>query len=379
MGKKRTFEEISELAKKIYPKFNVIGEIHRKNRRFVTIECSECGKKFERQPNITDLNHDCPYCTGFYCIPGKTDIATTDSWMLEYLRDKDIAYRCSSNVDLKTTFRCPDCGFEKNVIIKDVKRYGFCCPVCSDGITRPNKFLRQFLSQLPVQELEYEYRSEWTKTRFYDAYFEYDGKKYVIEMDGEQHKRTTKWGTKEEQERNDKLKDELARQNDVCIVRIDAPIYSYDYWIEQFKKSIFNDLFDLSKIDWKKCIRETESNYLKRVCEYYENNKDATMQTVAKQYNINAVTVLNYLKIGTIVGWCHYSKEESKERSDRFNSERIGTKLIVYKDNIFCGYFKTMSKCAKVLNIPYDSLRHAKYKMKSNLFEFGLYKFEVVN
>lgn len=378
MGRKRTLEEIESVAKSFHPNFNVIGETYRKNRRFVKIQCSDCGQVFARQPNIVDLAHDCPYCSGFYVIRGKTDIATTDTWMISLIKDKSITYKYSSKVDIKTTFVCPYCGAEKDVIIKDVKRYGFHCNVCSDKLSKPNKFLRALLPQLNVDNIIYEYRSDWTNGKYYDGYFEANNTKYVIEMDGEQHKHGNGFSTKEEQIANDILKNRLAKNKGVHIIRIDTPTYLYDYWIEQFNSCEISNLIAEANIDWGKCIEYAETNILKDMCDFYENNKDATRMTVAEKYKISPHTATNYLLIGSKLGWCHYSAEESKVRSDRFNAKNNGVKnRILDCDGNVVQECITMVECAKYLstlcdtNISYNRIRY--------YFKNGINKFQIQN
>ena len=61
------------------------------------------------------------------------------------------------------------------------------CPVCSDGVSYPNKYVRNLLKQLPIENLEYEWKPEWGKQYSYDNYFIYNEKEYIVEADGAQH------------------------------------------------------------------------------------------------------------------------------------------------------------------------------------------------
>lgn len=352
MGKKISIEEWQNIVDTENINIDILSEVHKGRHRHLICRCRKCGQKFERDACRDSMLRQCWYCLGRAVIPNETDMATTSPWMIKYLKDKSLATKIKAKSDLKITFKCPDCGVEKDSIVRDICKGGFSCPICSDGISKPNKFLRALLSQLPIDIIDYEYSSEWTNNKKYDGYFEYNNHKYVIEMDGEQHKRTTTWSTKEEQEANDKYKDELANNNDVYILRIDAPTYLYDYWIKQFKESILAELFDLSDVDWNKCIEISENNLLKEICDFYNKNTDATLTAISKEFHIHAITIAKYLTIGATLGWCNYSKQESKKRSDRFNSKRIGIKnVILDSDDNIIKKCDTITDCAKQLSI----------------------------
>ena len=75
-----------------------------------------------------------------------------------------------------------------------------------DGFSYPNKISRQVFTKLPVQNLKFEYQDTWTDKKIYDVCFEYNNKKYIVEIDGEQHFYDSKWSTAKEEQANDKYK-----------------------------------------------------------------------------------------------------------------------------------------------------------------------------
>ena len=108
---------------------------------------------------------------GGQCIQGINDIDTKVPWMVTFLKNKEDAYNFAWQSGKKITFKCPDCGCEQEKRIQDVSLSGFSCPVCGDGISRPNKFARNVLLQLPLDNLQFEYIANWTEGKRYDNYF----------------------------------------------------------------------------------------------------------------------------------------------------------------------------------------------------------------
>ena len=115
--------------------------------------------------------------------------------------------------------KCRLCGSEIQKTRKQWRRKKVhSCPMCSDGISYPNKFLRAFIKQLPITEYIFEYSPKWARNKRYDAYFIFDNKEYVVEMDGIQHTKTTYWSSYKEQKDNDVEKEYFAKNNGVNVV-----------------------------------------------------------------------------------------------------------------------------------------------------------------
>ena len=101
--------------------------------------------------NITHNHQGCPYCSGRYPIIGQNDLWTVYPEIAQLLLDKDIGYHISPYSGKKIKFKCPNCGNISEHIVSNVVNRGFSCPVCSDGISYPNKFAASMLTQLNVE------------------------------------------------------------------------------------------------------------------------------------------------------------------------------------------------------------------------------------
>ena len=250
----------------------------------------------------------CPICIGKDCVAGINDIATKRPDLIKYFVDKEDAARYTTGSGQRLIFKCPDCGQEKEMTISVLTCSGFSCGICSDNISYPNKYMRGFLSQLPVENVDYEYSPEWIKPLRYDGYFEYNGQSYIMEMDGALGHGKSKYGSKEkdiEGLKKDKYKESMASQHNIKVIRIDCEVSESDYISNNIINSELVDIFDLSSIDWNKCNEFATKNIVKEVCDYF-NKTNLNPSTIAKVLKLGNNTVRRYLRRGTELGWCNY-------------------------------------------------------------------------
>lgn len=330
----------------------ILGE-YKGVKQPVKIRWKTCGHEYEMKPDFIYKGHTCKYCSSRALLVGFNDIATTTPWMTKYLADKEDAHRYMCGSKEKILFKCPDCGTVDEKQIGSVHDYGFACHYCSDGISYPNKFGRAMLKQLPVENVLYEYLPKWSQGKKYDNYFEYNGKQYVLEMDGGFHFRDTKISPLEQTLANDKLKDDLAVTNGLTMIRINCRYPEKDYVVENIKNSLLNELFDLSNIDWDKCEEWATSNLVKEACLYYEAHKyEMTNKDIAKLFGVDQNTLKRYRNIGESVGWC---EDGTKDLAERKKLNKGSQKpLDVYdSEHNFIGHFDFSQPCAQYMTENY--------------------------
>lgn len=103
-------------------------------RRF-KYHCNVCGYEDWR----SNMINGCRLCTNQVIVKGVNDIATTDSWMTKFLKNKDDAYKYSKNSHTKVEVVCPDCGNTKMVDLYNLyKTKKVACP-CQDGWSYPRE------------------------------------------------------------------------------------------------------------------------------------------------------------------------------------------------------------------------------------------------
>lgn len=351
-SQKKTQEQFENELSKVNSNIKIIGHYDGLNKK-VSCKCLKDNYKWEVLPSNLLRGHGCPVCNGKVVVKGINDVATTNPEILKYIKNINDAYKYSNGSHSYIDFICPDCGNIRNLQIKSVINQGFSCTVCSDGISYPNKFARNLLKQLNVDNLQHEYQPKWSGKYRYDNYFEFKGKKYILEMDGEFHfKDNTLSNQSVEISKNiDEIKDSLASANGIEIIRIDCRKSTESYIKESIEKSKLNKLFDLDCIDWAMCNMFAASNFTKEVCQYYQDNKIImSKKDVGKYFSISDPTLYKYLKIGATVGWIKNDVEETILNSLHSNSPN-SRKIIVsdIQSGEILYEFKSINLCRKVL------------------------------
>ena len=266
----------------------------------------------------------CPCCSNKIVVSGINDICTTDSWMTKYFQGgKQESSKYISGSTLRIFPICPDCGIirNKSISIRDIKKFRSIGCNCGDGNSYPNKFayavFRQIKNQLELYQNEYS--PNWIGKCRYDNYFIVNNKQYIVEMDGSLgHGKNVYGGKKGECDKQgilrDRLKDDMANNHNITIIRINADISDGDYLKNQMCKAL-SSIVDLSSINWQGVYEYAEKNLVKEVCEYYTNTHLNTYQ-MEKDLGLDRTTISKYLKKGNKIGWANYKNHVEKKNDN---------------------------------------------------------------
>ena len=308
----------------------------------------EKGHIWNTKPNSILNGEGCPYCSGKRVLLGFNDLATTRPDIAQLLKDQTDGYKYTKGSHKKVTFICPDCGFERDKAIKDVCQDGFICPRCGDGVSYPNKFGRAFLCQLPISNFKCEYHPDWAKSYFYDNYFEYDNKSYILEMDGAQHYMEAFNGKQTLKDRQiiDNVKTELAISHGINIIRICCLESDCEYIRNSMLSSDLNGIFDLSNINWTLCDECAQSNLVRKACDLYTYGI-RKIKDIANILNLHNTTIRRYLKKGAKFGWCDYSAQTSIKESLSSMSKSV---FWIDEDDNIKIEFASISLCANEIS-----------------------------
>lgn len=300
-------------------------------------------------PTPYSLQHGsgCPYCAGTKVLKGFNDLWTTDPKVAELLTNPEDGYTIARMSHKKLNFTCPFCGKKQDKFVLNVTRRGLQCDNCSDHISFPNRFGRAFLDQLPIDDYTPEYSPDWLKPYSLDLFFEYNGKALALEMDGGVGHGNKQWGPGNKKDiegkERDILKDKLAAENGIEVIRIDAQESSSEYIGKHILQSKLNQIFDLSVIDWIKCDMDAQKNLVKEVCDLYMSGIKK-LQDIADILKISDQSVRNYLKRGVKFGWCDYSPRVAQLNR---NIPPQGRKIIVTNIDTEQQFeFKNIKHCA---------------------------------
>lgn len=321
MSKKKTQEEFEKELYKINPNIEVIGKYINSNSK-IHCKCKIDG--YEWNPKATNLlqGRSCPVCSHKIVTKGVNDMWTTNPKLARLLANPDDGYKYSNNSGKRLNWKCPLCGnIIKNRVVYSIHKYGLSCPACSDGISYPEKFMFNVLQQLNIN-FEYQKKFDWckyelkNKTHYgiYDFYI--PSKQIIIEMDGGlgHGNCDTKILTKEESLKIDDIKDKLAQEHNIEIIRIDCN-YGLQNRFVYIKNSIVNELsklLDLSMINWVMVNRESQKSLVKQVCDLWNQNKKSTSDIKTKLALCKG-TIIHYLKIGKQIGYCDYDSNSMEK------------------------------------------------------------------
>ena len=225
---------------------------------------------------------------------------------------------------------CPNCGrlSERLISPNDLDRLkGISC-ICGDGVTIPNKIIRELADQaLEMGLISYkrkEYPSVDSKgiARRFDMFIEdLNGNPYLIEMDGGYHGDIKKKHSPKEmvfvsakQLLADYMKEQIAESLGLPLIRVDC--YKSD--VKYIKNSLYNSdvakIINLDLIDWDKIARVCSSSLMADICKYKAEHKDATATEVAELFDVTPSTVRNYWHNGTELGMCEYDSQAEGKR-----------------------------------------------------------------
>lgn len=374
MGKLLTNEEYIELLKIKNPTI-VSLEKYINTKTKIFHKCLVCKHEWSVKPNNIVTGEGCPMCNGGTdtVIIGINDMWTTNTELAKLLANPEDGYHYTQKSNKKLKWKCPICG---NIITQ--KAYNVCtkgltCSKCSDGISYPNKFIFNSLCQIKdlFNDLQREYTASWCNYTYkgkyhtckYDIYFVLNSKKYCIEMDGEFHKKDNKLSgkSKEESKDVDEIKNNLAFENGIHVIRIDCDYEDvssrYEYILNNILNSELKNIIDLSLIDFEKSDIDSIISLLKISCDLWNNGIENT-SIISKELNISKMTVINYLKKGAKLGLCNYNPKKEMQKCAAIASSSRKIKIIcLTTGDIFNSsrdaakeygvQYKNISKCLK--------------------------------
>lgn len=275
---------------------------------------------FEARPDHIYDGRGCPYCYGYKVFVGETDLWTTNPEIATMLEDSNEGYLYSAFSGHKTNWKCPDCGKRiKDKAIKNITSYGLCCPICSDGISYPEKFIMSMLMQLNIDFI-HDQSMEWSGKKRYDFYI----KDYnmIVECHGLQHYEEVCFGNKtlKEQIENDAHKEELALSNGIkYYIQLDCRKSEKGYIHNSVLNSELSILFNLFDVNWNECDDFAHKSYYIDILTYYNNGMKNPVD-IANEVKLSHRSVLDALHKLTEDGLCNYN---SKKHLSEMQCKRV--------------------------------------------------------
>lgn len=236
----------------------------------------------------------------------KTTIEQDRPDLIEWLvneEDKYLGTESKKTIKIK----CPACGAEEDISVNNFTKRIHTCHNCNkDGISYPNKILREFFKQIKeqVEFTQTEWNPRWAGNYKYDGHFIKNGIHYIIEMHGPQHYEKTSIWDFEAQKIRDAEKTELANINKFEQIIIDCRKSNFEYIKNNILASKLSEILDLNLIFWNKIAEKATKDYTKIVSDFY--NQGIEITEIAQILMIDRHVVSRLLKEATIIGWCNY-------------------------------------------------------------------------
>jgi len=150
----------------------------------------------------------------------------------------------------------------------------------------------------------------------------------------------------------DSIKDRLAKEHDVILIRIDCLESNKEYISNSILNSELSKIFDLSNIDWNYCAEKAMKNIEKEVCDFYNISDDKYPSYISQHFHIDRHTVVKYLKHGMELGWCNYDESEMRAHITK-NTWKNKTKPLKVEIENDILVFRQIKDCCKYLSEKY--------------------------
>lgn len=259
------------------------------------------------------------------------------------------------NKDIKRRFYYIECNLchnkrwvEASILNKHTNQF---CDKCGIHTYYPEKFLSNLLDQLKIPYIhQFNKKHEsWCKEYLYDFLIQIDGKKIIIETNGNQHYSkiwTITKHTLEEIQQNDANKYKLALENGIDHYIVIDCRKSTLKWI---KNSILNGSLlsvlniNESDIDWDKCHEFATSDFVRIAAELYNNG--FSTKEIEKELKKSSQTILHYLKTAFDLHLCNSVPDN-----------RNFVPITVYGKNGKIGDFKTITDAENMLRNSFNTV-----------------------
>ena len=328
MGSKRVTKE--ELNKKLFERYN--GEYEIIDNDYKTVNDSTLFRHnmpdgtshpFMSIPyNFTSKKGcSCGVCSGRQVFKGYNDLNTLRPDLTKYLKNPEDGDKVTIGSNQRIDFYCKKCGHLLNATVSHFVNDEVSCPACSDGVSYPNKLMLNILLQFDNLEFENEWCPSWAryelndkiKKCLYDFYL--PTLNLIIEMDGGFHYIDNKLNgiTKEEMQNIDRMKNELAEQHNITMIRINCIQSDYELIKKNILTSKLNTILDFTKIDFDQAHTKSLNSNVVNAINMWDQGWNTNQ--IAEVLHIKANTVARLLNKAAKYGLCDYTGVKGKARS----------------------------------------------------------------
>lgn len=290
----------------------------------IEVTCLQCGCDFLTSYNkMNSQKSGCPACKNKKVLIGFNDLWTTHPEFASLLRNKEDGYKCTYASNKRFEWKCPICGNLITKMVNDVVSKGLNCQLCREGISYPEKFLKNILI---CNNIDFEYQKvfDWLDNKRYDFYLK--DTNTIIEVNGMQHYEEVKhFATRSlsEEIENDCFKKDCAISNGIENYIILDCRYSNCDWI---KKSIldskFLKIYKNLDINWDYIDLLSRNHIIYQISDLYNLGKQK--DEIKDILKISDSTYYRYINIASKNNLCNYHpKIDMIKRAKAIKSKKI--------------------------------------------------------
>lgn len=230
--------------------------------------------------------------------------------IIKYIVNKNEASIYTHGTVGKILCKCPDCLYEKYVDIHNLCINGFHCDVCDDGISLPNKWIRNVLLYNDIKFIS-EYHPPYFPKRWRVDVF-IPTLNIIIEMDGD-------YGNHKDNN-IDMYRDELNKKHGIDTIRFNLTDGDYrrnkEILINMTNNLLNEYIPNVNTTDWNYVWSRSQKSLVKEICECYNTYEQSTLY-LSGMFQLNICTIIKYLKIGNELGFCNYDPKEQQKRNSK--------------------------------------------------------------
>lgn len=287
-------EEIKSLNKNV----DVLSEYVNHNTK-VLVKCRDCGKERWVYPSVL-LRLNGTGCYKCSMEVAKYKMRKSHEDFIHEVAEINPHIEILSiytKQDADILIKCKVCGYEHYKNASKLLNRTYNCPICSDKISFPNKFMGSLLNENKI-DFESEKIFDWSDNKRYDFYI--PSTSTIIEMNGEQHykeiNKKSGWNCSlDEIQYNDNYKKELALSNGIKnYIEIDSSQSLATYITNSIRSSEISFLLDNINISdvLKKCLLQSK---IMDIVNLY--NQGISARQISKRIGISRNTCNSYIKL----------------------------------------------------------------------------------
>lgn len=257
----------------------------------------------------------CQICANKAVLKGFNDMWTTHPEQARLLANVEDGYKYTYSSNVKVDWICGECDEPiKDKTINKINDRGLKCPICSDGMSIPEKIMYCLLKELQL-DFDTQKRFNWLSNRFYDFYVEEYN--LIIEMHGRQHYSISQFHNIEEklkaQQDIDTLKREAALKEGVDFyIEIDASKSDYEYIKSNIMRSELADIIKFENVSWGNVFSNCSKSLNIEVLELWKAGE--MVGNIAKTMKMHRGTVRDIVMKFDLAGKCTYDTTRSMRK-----------------------------------------------------------------